>query len=300
MWTMGKRLFVVATLAAIGIGPAQAQDRIKVVATISILGDLVKEVGGDRVEVATLVGHDADAHVFSPTPADARKLSGAKAVVINGLGLEGWITRLLRSSGTRAQTITATTGIKPRRAEDGGHGHDHAVDPHAWQSVANAKIYVGNVRDGLIKADPSGEPVYTARAKEYLQQLDALEREVRETVAKIPADRRKVITTHDAFGYFAAAYGIAFIAPVGVSSEAEPSARDLARIIVQIRRQTIPAVFLENISDPRMMEQIARETGAWIGGTLYSDALSGPEGPAPTYVAMMRHNLGELSKALVP
>jgi len=284
-------------IAASASAQDKQQDKLKAVATISIIGDLVKSVGGDRVEVTTLVGPNSDAHVFSPTPSDAKTLGAAKAVFINGMGLEGWITRLVAAAGTKATPVVVSAGIKPRQAEEGGH---HAVDPHAWQSVANVKIYVANIRNGLKKADPAGAAVYDANAKVYLDKLDELEREVRDTIQKIPADRRKIITTHDAFGYFGQAYGVQFIAPLGVSAESQPSARDVAKIIGQVKRQKIPAVFMENISDPRMMQQIARETGAKIGGTLYSDALSDAGGPAATYLDMMRSNVRELAKVLAP
>jgi zinc/manganese transport system substrate-binding protein len=173
------------------------------------------------------------------------------------------------------------------------------IDPHAWQAVGNAEIYIKNIRDALSQADPAGKAIYDANATAYLGKLDALDKEVRAAIAKIPADRRKIITTHDAFGYFSDAYGMTFIAPEGVSTDAEPSAKGVARIITQIKAQKIPAVFLENITDPRLMRQIARETGATIGGTLYSDALSEPNGPASTYIDMMRNNVGEFSKALI-
>jgi zinc/manganese transport system substrate-binding protein len=225
-------------------------------------------------------------------------VADAKLVFVNGLGFEGWLERLVKASGTKAPVIVATKGIKPReRAGERGHDHGRA-DPHAWQSVANAKIYVTNIRDALIAADPAGKATYEANAATYLARLDALEREVREVIAKIPADRRKVITSHDAFGYFEAAYGIAFIAPQGVSTEAEASARDVAAIIAQIRKQKIAAVFLENVTDPRLVEQIARETGAKIGGTLYSDALTDDKGDATTYIDLIRHNLKQLATAL--
>lgn len=302
--TMFNRLCIVAMAVALLIAPARAQDnapdKLKVVATTSIIGDLVKNVGGDRVEIATLVGPNSDSHVFSPTPAHARMLAAAKVVFVNGLGLEGWMTRLVRSSGTRATMVAVTGGITPRKAADDGHGHSHGSDPHAWQSVANVKVYIDNIRNGLRSADPAAASTYDANAKAYLDKLDALDGEVRAAIGKIPADRRKVITTHDAFGYFSAAYGVQFIAPVGVSGDAEPSAKDVARIIAQVKRQKIPAVFMENISDPRMMQQIARETGAKIGGTLYSDALSDASGPAATYIDMMRANVTELVKALGP
>lgn len=278
---------------------ALAQEKLPVVASFSILGDFVREIGGERVSVALLVGPDGDAHVYSPTPADAKTVAGAKLVVVNGLKFEGWLTRLVKSSGTKATVATATTGITPlKMADDHGHGHG-GEDPHAWQSVANARLYVGNVRDALVAADPAGKATYEANATAYLAKLDALESEIKATVARIPADRRKAITSHDAFGYFAKAYGIEFIAPQGVSTEAEASAKDVARIIRQIKAQKVPAVFLENITNPRLAEQIARESGAKIGGRLYSDALSAESGPAGTYIAMMKHNISQIEKALV-
>ena len=221
--------------------------------------------------------------------------------MVNGLGFEGWIERLVKASGSKAPIVTASKGVKPRRnrGRGHGHGHSHGSDPHAWQSVGNVKIYAANIRDGLIAADPAGKAAYEANATAYLAKLDALDKEVRETVAKIPADRRRIITTHDAFGYFKDAYGLDFIAPQGVSTESEASAKDVARIIAQIKRQKIPAVFMENISDPRLLKRIADETGAKIGGTLYSDALTDEKGPAPTYIDLIRHNIRTLSAALM-
>lgn len=297
---MLKRLCTVAFAVALLTAPVHAQDKIKAVATMSIIGDLVKNVGGDRVEVAALVGPNSDTHVFSPTPAHAKTLAAARVVFVNGLGLEGWMTRLVKSSGTKAATVVVTTGVAPRKAADDGHGHSHGSDPHAWQAIANVKLYVANIRNGLKAADPAGAAAYDANAKAYAEKLDTLEAEVKAAIGKIPADRRKIITTHDAFGYFGAAYGVQFIAPVGVSGDAEPSAKEVARIIAQVKRQKIPAVFMENISDQRMMQQIARETGAKFGGTLYSDALSDAGGPAATYIDMMRNNVTELARALAP
>ena len=284
---------VLGTLAAAltAVIPLHAQEKINVVASFSILGDFAKNVGGERIDVTTLVGANSDVHVYTPAPADAKKIADAKLVIINGLGLEGWMPRLVQSSGSKAAIVTATNGIAPRKL-----GSD--ADPHAWQSVVNAKIYVANIRDALIAADQPGAPAYRAHADAYLAKLDALDREVREAVAQIPQARRKVISTHDAFGYFAAAYGVAFIAPQGVSTESEPSARDIAVIITQIRTGKIPAVFLENISDPRLMRRISAETGARIGGTLYSDSLTGENADAPTYIDMVRHNIKALTSAL--
>ena len=287
-----RRLFWLCWLAVIiAISPARAQEPLNVVASFSILGDFVRSVGGDRVSVATLVGPNGDAHVYTPAPADAKKIADAKLVIVNGLGMEGWLPRLVKSAGSKAAIITATSGIAPRKL-----GSD--ADPHAWQSVANAKVYVTNIRDALAAADPAGAEAYRANTQNYLAKLDALEREIGAAVAQIPQDRRKVISTHDAFGYLASAYGIEFVAPLGVSTESEASARDIARIITQIRSQKIPAVFLENISDSRLIRRISAETGAKVGGTLYSDSLTAEKGDAPTYIEMVRHNIKALTSAL--
>ena len=299
-----RQALAATALAALFAAPgARAQDRLNVIASFSILGDFVKNVGGDRVEVATLVGPNGNAHVYAPSPGDAKKVADAKLVFVNGLGFEGWLERLVKASGTKAPIVVATKGIKPlERAGEHDHDHDHdhgRADPHAWQSVANAKIYVANIRDALIAADPAGKDAYLANAAAYLAKLDALERDVREVIAKIPADRRRVITSHSAFGYFQDAYGVNFTAPQGVSTEAEASAKDVAAIIAQIRKQKVAAVFLENVTDPRLVEQVARETGAKVGGTLYSDALTDDKGDATTYIDLIRHNLRQLASALV-
>jgi zinc/manganese transport system substrate-binding protein len=285
------RLWLICVVIAAAVAPVHAQERVKVVASFSILGDFVKNVGGDRVDVTTLVGPNGDVHVYDPAPSDAKTIAGARLLVINGLGLEGWLPRLLQSSGGKAAIITATRGIAPLKV-----GSD--ADPHAWQSVVDAKIYVTNISDALAAADPADAGVFRANARDYLTKLDALDGEVREAVARIPPSRRKVISTHDAFGYFAAAYGIEFIAPLGVSTESEASARDIAGIITEIKRQKIPAVFLENISDPRLIRRISAETGARVGGTLYSDSLTGEKGDAPTYIELVRHNIKALTAAL--
>jgi zinc/manganese transport system substrate-binding protein len=284
------RLLAVTVLMLVAM-PARADNPIGVVASFSILGDFVKAVGAERVAVTTLVGADSDVHVYTPSPADAKKIADARLVVVNGLGLEGWLPRLVQSSGGKATIVTASAGIATRKL-----GSD--ADPHAWQSVPNAKVYVANIRDALSALDPAGAAGYRRDAEAYLAKLDALDQEVKAAVARIPVATRKVISTHDAFGYFADAYGIAFIAPQGVSTEADVSARDIAAIITQVRQQKIPAVFLENISDPRLIRRIAAETGAKIGGTLYSDSLTGEKGDAPTYIDMVRHNIRALAGAL--
>lgn len=314
-----RRHWLAAALALGLATPAFAQDapaKIPVVATFSILGDFVRQVGGDRVSVSTLVGPNGDAHVFQPSPADAKKVAAAKLVFVNGLGFEGWIDRLVKASGTKAVVVVATAGIAPREmaeekddhdhdhgkkadAHDHDHGHDHGgTDPHAWQSVDNAEVYVANIRDALIAADPAGKATYEANAAAYTAKLDALDAQVKAAIAAIPAERRRIITSHDAFGYFGAAYGMDFVAPQGVSTESEASAKDVARIIRQIKAEKIPAVFMENISDPRLVKRIAAETDAKIGGELYSDALSDDKGPASTYIDMMQNNIRQFSAAL--
>jgi zinc/manganese transport system substrate-binding protein len=286
-----RRLSLILFAAVMAVRPLHAEDRLNVVASFSILGDLAKNVGGDKVDVTTLVGPNGDVHVYTPAPSDAKKNADARLLVMNGLGLEGWLPRLVQSAGSKATIVTASNGIAPLQL-----GSD--ADPHAWQSVANVRIYVANIRDALIAADPADAAVFRANAERYLGELNALDAEVRAAIAKIPPERRKVITTHNAFGYFAAAYGVTFVAPVGVSTESEPSARDIATLIQQIKAEKIPAVFLENLGDDRLIRRIAAETGAKAGGTLYSDSLTDEKGPAPTYIALVRHNIKALTSAL--
>jgi len=286
-----RRLWFIACIVALVAAPLHAQDRLDVVASFSILADLVKNVGGDRGNVTTLVGPNGDVHVYTPAPSDARKNAGARILFVNGLGLEGWLPRLVQSAGNKATIVTVSNGVAPLK-----HGSD--ADPHAWQSIPNVEIYVANIRDALIAADPADAAVFRANAAHYLTELDSLDAEVRAAIAKIPPERRKVITTHNAFGYFAAAYGVEFLAPVGVSTETEPSARNIAALIQQIKADKIPAVFLENLSDDRLIARIAAETGAKAGGILYSDALTDEKGPAPTYIDLIRHNIKALTSAL--
>ncbi len=264
-----------------------AQVKLETIASMSIVGDLVHQVGGARVNVITLVAAGGDAHTFQPSPNDARRMAQARLVFINGLGLEGWLPRLAQASGSKAMVITLSKGVQVI-----------GRDPHAWQDVANAKIYIANIVEALSEADPDGAPFYKTRGDAYRAELDRLDADIRAKLAQITPERRRVITSHDAFGYFAKAYGMSFIAPQGVSTEAEVSSRDVARIIRQIRVEKIPAIFLENISDPRLMNQIARETGAKIGAPVFSDSLSPASGKAPTYLDMMRNNLDAFTQAL--
>ncbi len=304
-----RRLLLSCALALLPLG-ALAEGRLKVVVSFSILSDLVAQLGGDRIALTTLVGPDGDAHVYQPTPSDARAVAAADLVVVNGLGFEGWIERLIAASGYAGPIAVASEGIDALEAEEAhdhadaagkthGHGHDHgAFDPHAWQSLPSVRTYVVNIAGALSAADPAGAAAYAAARDAYLVELAALGAEVTAAVAALPPERRVVVTSHDAFGYFARDHGLEFLAPQGVSTESEASAKDVAALITQIRARAIPAIFVETIADPRLLQQIERETGARIGGALYSDALSGPDGPASTYLKMMRHNLRMLTEAL--
>ncbi len=337
-------LVAAVSLACLVASPAAAtEDPLDVVATFSILGDMASRVGGDRIRVTTLVGPGGDAHVYQPSPADARAISEADLLLVNGLGFEGFLDRLAEASGYTGPVVTAAAGIVPVAAGAGGgghadehaseeahghddahaeeahghddahaaeeaHGHDDAhaeeehehasddghdhgpVDPHAWQNLGNALAYVEAIAGGLCGVDPKGCADYRLNAESYRAEIAALDAEIRDRIAAVPEERRAVITSHDAFAYFGSAYGVRFFAPQGVSTESEASARDVASLIEQIRASGAKVVFVESIADPRLVERIAAETGAAVGGTLYSDALSGPDEPASTYLGMMRHN----------
>jgi len=270
----------------IGAAPALADTRLKAVATFSILGDFVREVGGDRVDLVTLVGPDADAHTYQPKPTDARTLAGAKVLVSNGLGFEGWIDRLAEAAGFKGRRIVASAGATPD------------ADPHCWQDVGCARRYVANIADGLAAADEKNAAGYRARAAQYDQRLAALDDWIRREIATVPKERRQAITGHASFRYFSRAYGVRFDAPRGYSTDSEPTARDVANLIRQVREQKTRALFVENMTNPALVAEIARDSGAVVGPRLYSDALSRPGGPAPTYEAMMRHNVAALVEGM--
>ena len=298
---------------------AQSDRLIPVVATFSILGDMVERIGGEHVAVTTLVGPDGDTHAYQPTPADARAISSAHVLVVNGLQFEGWLDRLIDASNFRGVRVVATDGIEPMAYAHGadthapageadhdphvesddheGHGHG-AFDPHAWHSLRNATVYVDSITAALAKADPGHADVFYRNRAAYVDELEALHSEISRIVARFPEKSRTIVTSHDAFRYFGRDYGLTFIAPQGLSTESKASAQDVARLIHQIRERGIRAVFVENVGDRRLMRRIADETGAVIGGTLYPDALSGPDGPASTYLDMMRHNATTLAQAL--
>lgn len=297
-------LAALALLAASPAAQAQTAAPLKAVASFSILGDLVRQVGGDRVTVDVLVGPGADAHVFQPTPSQARLVGQAQIVFSNGLGFEGWMNRLLATASYQGRHVVVSRGIRPLHAEGehdhkakGGHHHEEA-DPHAWQAVTNAMVYVGHIAKGLCEADANGCDTYRKNAGAYTAQLKSLDAEIQAAWATIPAPQRKVITSHDAFGYYAKAYGVKFLAPQGVSTESEASAKGVAQLVRQIKKENIKALFVENISDPRLIAQIGRETGVKPAGELFSDALSDDKGPAATYVAMMRANTIALTQAI--
>jgi len=293
------RRFLLASATALALlgSQAHAADKLPVVASFSILGDLVRVVGGDRVAVITLVGPDEDAHVFEPKPADAKALLAAKLVVTNGLGFEPWAGKLLKSAGYKGQTVVAAKGVKARHMEEekGHTAHAHEeLDPHAWQNPNNVTLYVRNIATGLSQVDATGASSYQDNAEAYVKQLQVLDVWAKAQIASIPQAKRKVITSHDAFGYFAAQYGVQFLAPQGVNTETEPSAKQVARLIQQMQREKIRAVFVENMGNPKLIDQLSKDAGATLGASLYADALSSREGTGASYLQMMRHNVTEL------
>ena len=295
-----SRWIFLATLSALMGCPAAsaAADKIPAVATFSILADMTARVGGDRVSVVALVGPQEDAHVFQPSPAAAAAVSKARIVISNGLGFEGWMDRLVSSAGYNGPVVVASTGVAVLNAADEDHESNGGADPHAWQDMSNAVVYVENIRKGLCAADADGCETYAKNAETYTAEIAALQAKITTDLAALSSDKRKVITSHDAFGYFAKAYGVVFLAPVGISTDSEASAKDVARLIRQIRTEKVTALFVESISSTRLIEQIGRETGIKAGGVLYSDALSKADGPAATYLDMMRHNARELTRAM--
>lgn len=312
------------SLAVFAPGASMADEPLDVVATFSILGDMVEQIGGDQVVVTTLVGPNGDAHMFQPSPEDARAVSSADVLVVNGLEFEGWLDRLTDASDFSGVLIVAANGIDAIAYDDHGHddehehehghddhghddehdhhdheGHQHgAYDPHAWQSVGNALVYTDNISSGLSEADPNHAEFFASNAAAYRGELESLDADIRALVQEIPSDSRLIVTSHDAFQYFGRDYGLEFRSPQGISTESEASARDVADLIEGIRADAVSAVFFESTADTRLLERIAEETNASIGGTLFPGALSEPDGPAPSYLAMMRHNAETISAAL--
>jgi zinc/manganese transport system substrate-binding protein len=281
---------VILTLAA----PASAKT-LEAVASFTILADVVHQVGGERVRVASLVGPNGDPHAYEPTPDDARRLKAADLVVVSGLGLEGWMDRLITASGYRGKIVVATTGIHTQSMQEDGK---RITDPHAWNSALNGIVYVKNIVQALCAVDPDGATIYRANGERYIHELQELDIYTRQQIASVPPARRKVLTSHDALSYFGAAYGVTFLAPLGISTESEASAQGVAKLIRQIKAEQVKAYFFENSNDPRLVRQIANATGAEPGGSLYVEALSPPDGPAPTYAALFRYNVDALVAAM--
>ncbi len=292
MTVLRKLAFLIATVML--ALTASATDKMPVVASFSILGDLVSVVGGDRVEVHTLVGPDQDAHVFEPRPADIQTIAHAKLVVLNGLGFEGWITRLAEMASYKGATLVASRGIKFRQMADEDHPGRRTDDPHAWQDPRRVIDYVRNIAAALGQIDPAGAPSYRENSRHYIEALQALDAWIADQYASIPKAKRRLITSHDAFGYHATRYGIQFIALQGVSTESEPSAKEICKLIRQIKQEKIKALFMENMSNSRLLEQLAKDTGVTPCGKLYADALSTADGPAPNYLKMMRYNVDQI------
>ena len=307
--TLRSFLGILSVSIVLIFGGVAAAEPVKVVATFSILGDLVHNVGGDLVEVTTLVGPNGDTHVYQPTPADAKAIAAANLVVENGLHLEGWINRLIEAAGYKGLVAVASNGVKTQTmveeeevasADNGAAGKPKLItDPHAWQDIKNGQIYVRNIAAALAKVDPGHADAYRINAEAYGKQLVELDSYVSREIGMVPKAKRKVITTHDAFGYFGAAYGVQFHSAEGISTESEPSAAQIAKLIRQIKKEHIKALFIENMTDPRLIEQLAREASAHVGGEVYSDALSEKGGPADTYVKMFQHNVPLLKEAML-
>jgi len=289
---MFRRLMIAAALLV--ATPALAAP-LPVVASFSILGDLVSQVGGPDVTVTTLVGPGGDSHVYQPVPSDAKSLAAAQLVFVNGLGFEGWMERLAQASGTKAPVITVSTAVKAAQMEEDGKT---VTDPHAWQNITNGRLYVRAIADALTKADPAHADGYQQRAAALDKELSELDGWVRAEINKVPPGKRKIITTHDAFGYFGRAYGVNFLAPIGIDTEAEPTPSGVAKLAKQAKAEHIKALFIENLSDPRLIQTLAQEAGAKVGGELFSDSLSPPNGPAASYQAMFRHNVPAMTGAM--
>ena len=292
---MHRRILSLLAALILSSVPAFAAQPVKVVATFSILGDMVKNVGGDRIALTVIVGPNSDTHVYEPTPADAKTLAGADLVFLNGLGFEGWMPRLVRSSGYKGTMAVASEGVKPRSMVDDGK---KITDPHAWQDLANGKTYVANIAKALSLADPAGAEAYRANAAAYTKKIEDMDAWVKEEFAKIPREERRMITSHDAFGYFGQAYGLTILAPIGYSTEAEASAQNVGKLIRQIKKEKIKALFIENMSDPRIIERIAKDAGVRAGGELYSDALSAPGESGATYLDMFKNNITKMVAAM--
>ncbi|ACS84514.1 metal ABC transporter substrate-binding protein [Musicola paradisiaca] len=290
-----KRSVLVIALSSLLLSPLAMAKDLQVVASFSVVGDMVKQIGGDHVQVTDLVPPNGDPHEFEPTPKDSKTLAQADLVVVNGLGLEGWLNRLVKASGYKGSVLTASNGIKSLKMEEDGKT---VTDPHAWNSMKNGIVYARNIVDALAKADPDHAADYRKQGDSYIQQLQQLDDYAVKAFAAIPKEKRKVLTSHDAFGYFAAAYGVHFLSPIGYSTEAEASSQTVAKLIKQIKQEHVKTYFIENQTDPRLVKQIADASGAQSGGELYPEALTDSNGPAATYTAAFKHNVDAIAGSM--
>ncbi|TPI46848.1 metal ABC transporter substrate-binding protein [Mesorhizobium sp. B3-1-7] len=295
-----RRLNMMATLglsavAVFAVAAAASAKTLHVVASFTVLADVAKEVGGSNVEVKTIVPADGDPHEYEPTPDDAKNLKAADVVFVSGEGLEGWMDRLISGSGYTGTPVVASEGVKTRTMDEDGKT---VTDPHVWNSPVNVEVWVGNIEKALEAADPEGAGHFKANAERYMKKLHELDAYARSKIDPIPQEKRKVLTSHDAFGYFGREYGVSFLSPLGLSTEAEASAGDVAKLIEQIKKEGVKTYFFENSNDPRLVKQIAGATGAEAGGELYVEALSKEDGPAPTYARMFKYNVDQLAAAM--
>jgi zinc/manganese transport system substrate-binding protein len=293
---MRRRALMLGSLASIALRPTHgwAADPA-IVASFSILADMVRQVGGSLISIASLVPPDADVHVYQPNAANSRSLTAAAMLVENGLGLEGWMARLAEASDFRGVRVVASKSVTPRLMRE---GDATSLDPHAWQNPRNGVVYVQNIASGLVAAAPGRTDTWRNNAAGFIAKIEQTDAWIEAQYAAIPEAARRIVTTHDAFGYYGDRYGVTFLAAEGISTDAEPSAKGIAALVRQVKQQRVRMVFLENMTDSRITKTLAQETGAVVSGPLYSDALSGPDGPAPDYLTMLRYNTGWFVRAM--
>ncbi len=305
IWELIMRHFIVGVLSCVLINSAWAEP-LQIVTTFSLLQDITQRITQDKAKVYTLVGANEDAHVYEPKPTDIKLLKQSQMVIMNGLGFEGWMERLVQSAQYQGGLVTASEGIKTLSSEEEGEEHAHEehhahgkFDPHAWQNVANVEQYVRNIKNALVKIDSVNAAEYERNAEVYLQELRSLHQWIQQQIATVPLEKRKVITSHDAFRYFEQAYGVQFLAAQGVNTESQSSAKTIAKLIQQMRQEKIKTVFVENISDPRLVSRIAKEANGVLGEPLFSDALSKKGEGAETYIELMKSNVLHLKKGML-
>ncbi|MCL2898981.1 metal ABC transporter substrate-binding protein [Brenneria tiliae] len=290
-----KPSLLAIALSGLLLSPLAMAKNLDVVASFSVLGDMVSQIGGDRIRVTDLVKPNGDPHEFEPSPRDSKTLAEADVVFVNGLELEGWLDRLVSASGYAGKVVTASNGIQTLTMVEDGKTE---TDPHAWNSMSNGVVYARNIVAALSEADPQNADYYRKQGETYIRQLTELDNYAKRTFADIPPEKRKVLTSHDAFGYFSQAYGVKFLAPVGYSTESEASGKKVASLIKQIKQEKITTYFIENQTDPRLVRQIANASGAQPGGELYPEALTDASGPAPTYTAAFKHNVDAIAAGM--